>query len=61
MEMMSELLIGIKWSRGRKVMVEGIVIGCRKTGEGSFETTVLFLHPVRATATDGSDCIHLPN
>jgi hypothetical protein len=61
MGMMTELLIGIKWAGGRKVMVEVIVIGCRKTGDGSFETTVLFLHPVRATGTDGSDCIHLPN
>lgn len=65
LELMSDLLIAIKWRgvgcRCRKLMIEGIVIGCRQTGGGFFETTVIFLPPSDATGADGTNFIHLPN
>jgi hypothetical protein len=64
-ELMSDLLIAIEWRgvgcRCRKIVIEGIVIGCRQTGAASFETTVLFLPSVDTLCVEGRHSSHMAN
>jgi len=46
---MCSLSVNFEWDGvgecGRKMTVQGVVIDCRRTGPGSFETTVFFEYP----------------
>jgi hypothetical protein len=63
--LMSELVVGIETrAAGRgtgKLILDAIVIDCRQTGIGSFQTTVLFLPRSNARGPAGTDFVHLPN
>ena len=65
LELMSQLHMAIECSRGEcggeKWNFEGIVIDCRQTGLGSFETTVIFLSPADACGAEHVRFVHLPN
>jgi len=64
LELMSGLIVCFEWRRAgcrcRRIKREGIVVGCSETGDGTFETTVLFL-PHGEGGESAAPFTHLPN
>ena len=63
LELMSDVFLSVEWCRPgyrrRSVRIAGIVVGCRDSGDGCFETSVIFLLGVGACAS--AEFRHLPN
>jgi len=63
LEPMSNLILCIEWNqagrRCRRMRIEGVVVGCKNTGDGCFEITVLFTPDCESCAAPAFE--HLPN
>ena len=63
LDLMSSLVISLEWGcpgcGWRSMRIEAVVIGCRETGGGKFETTVIFVPDDGSRSATGFR--HLPN